>query len=266
MTQNIVVPNKQFVFKQPATGVPKPGVDLATETSEIDLSAPPPEGSVLVKVLFFSLDPYLRGKMRPANVPSYSAAWAPGTVMPNQGVAQVLVSSHPKFKRGDVITATVRAEEYSIVGREELEKYDTIVVPRDSTLPLSNWCGVLGMPGLTAYSSLYNIVKPVKGETIWVSAAAGPVGQIVGQLAKREGLRVIGSVGGDKKVDFVTKELGFDAAFNYKKESPLKAIKRLAPDGLDIFYDNVGGEQLDVALGAMKNRGRIGEWSTSFFP
>lgn len=117
--------------------------------------------------------------------------------------------------------------------------------------------GALGMPGLTAYSSLYEIGKPKKGDTIFVSAASGAVGQLVGQLAKHEGLKVIGSVGSDEKLEFILKDLGFDAGFNYKKESPAQALQRLAPEGLDIYYDNVGGDHLEASLDAMKNYGRV---------
>jgi len=115
----------------------------------------------------------------------------------------------------------------------------------------------LGMTGMTAYGSLHDIGQPKKGETILVSAAAGAVGQMVGQFAVREGLTVIGSVGDDEKLEFITKELGFTSGFNYKKENSADALKRLAPDGLDIYYDNVGGELLDVALANMKVKGRI---------
>jgi NADPH-dependent curcumin reductase CurA len=117
--------------------------------------------------------------------------------------------------------------------------------------------GALGMPGLTAYSSLYEIGKPKKGETIFVSAASGAVGALVGQLAKHEGLRVVGSVGSDEKLDFITKELGFDAGFNYKKEKPTDALTRLAPQGIDIYYENVGGEHFEAALNAMNDFGRV---------
>lgn len=113
------------------------------------------------------------------------------------------------------------------------------------------------MPGLTAYSSLYDIGKPVKGETIFISAASGAVGQLVGQLAKHEGLRVIGSVGSDEKLEYITKELKFDGGFNYKKENPADALKRLAPGGIDIYYENVGGVQLEAAINALNDFGRI---------
>ena len=122
--------------------------------------------------------------------------------------------------------------------------------------------GALGMSGLTAYSSLYEIGKPRRGEVIFISAASGAVGQIVGQLAKREGLKVVGSVGSDEKLKFITQELVFDAGFNYKKEDPVEALKRilgeLGEQGLNIYYDNVGGEQLDAALFALSTGGRVG--------
>ena len=117
------------------------------------------------------------------------------------------------------------------------------------------------MPGLTAYSSFYAIGEPKKGETIFISAASGAVGQIVGQLAKHEGLKVIGSVGSDKKLEFIKQELSFDEGFNYKTEKPSEALKRLAPKGIDIYFENVGGESLDAAIAAMNNYGRISEYS-----
>ena len=113
------------------------------------------------------------------------------------------------------------------------------------------------MPGLTAYSSLYKIGKPKKGETIFISAASGAVGQVVGQLAKHEGLTVIGSVGSDEKLDYILNEIGFDGGFNYKKESPADALSRLAPNGLDIYYENVGGAHLEAALDKLNTFGRI---------
>lgn len=113
------------------------------------------------------------------------------------------------------------------------------------------------MPGLTAWSGLHKIGQPKKGETIFVSSAAGAVGQLVGQIAKREGLTVIGSVGSDEKLDFITKELGFDAGFNYKKEKPAEALPKLAPNGIDIYFENVGGDHLEAALTSMNTEGRV---------
>ena len=114
------------------------------------------------------------------------------------------------------------------------------------------------MPGLTAWSSFYEIGEPKKGETIFISAASGAVGQLVGQLAKHEGLKVIGSVGSDDKLKFIIDDLGFDGGFNYKKEKVTEALPRLCPDGIDIYYENVGGEQLEAAIANMNNFGRIG--------
>lgn len=143
--------------------------------------------------------------------------------------------------------------QYSLVRVDKLNKLDNPFGLQDYRLFL----GPLGMTGLTAYSSLYDIGQPKHGETIFISSAAGAVGQIVGILAKSEGLDVIGSVGSDEKLDYIVKELGFDGGFNYKREDTSHALKGLAPEGLDIYYDNVGGKQLDAALESMKQFGRI---------
>lgn len=170
-------------------------------------------------------------------------------------VAKILKSDNPKFKAGDLITGMLPFEEYSAVSKEGAQRMNKIENPYN--LDLKAFIGPLGMPGLTAYSSFYDIGQPKKDETIFISAASGAVGQLVGQLAKHEGLRVIGSVGSDDKLDFITKDLNFDGGFNYKKEKPMDALQRLAPDGVDIYYENVGGEQLEAAINHMNNFGRI---------
>jgi len=139
------------------------------------------------------------------------------------------------------------------------QRADSTVRKLDNPLGLDekNFIGALGMPGLTAWSSLYEIGAPKKGEVLWVSAASGAVGQLVGQLGKKEGLKVIGSVGDDEKLEYIIKDLGFDGGFNYKKEKPAEALKRLVPDGIDIYYENVGGEHLEAALTYLKPFGRI---------
>jgi NADPH-dependent curcumin reductase CurA len=169
----------------------------------------------------------------------------------------VVKSSSSKFSPGDWIRASLPVQEYSIVPPEDVERGGITKIENPYGLELYHFIGALGMPGLTAYSSFFDIGKPKKGETVFVSAAAGAVGQIVGQLAKHEGLSVIGSVGTDEKVDFILKELNFDAGFNYKKEKPADALKRLAPNGIDIYYENVGGEHLEAAIDAMNDFGRI---------
>lgn len=193
--------------------------------------------------------------MRDASIKSYSPPFTLGEPITNSGIRTVLKSDNPKFKAGDVLFLMGNTEEYSAIPKELADS--GIVVNNPYNLDVKIFLGALGMPGLTAYSSFYEIGQPKKGETIFISAASGAVGQLVGQLAKHEGLTVIGSVGDDKKLEFITKELKFDGAFNYKKEKAADALKRLAPNGIDIYYENVGGEQLEAAIDAINNFGRI---------
>lgn len=193
--------------------------------------------------------------MRDASIKSYSAPFALGEPITNSGIRTVLKSDNPKFKKGDIVFLAGNTEEYSVFTKEQAESGNVIDNPYN--LDIKVFVGALGMPGLTAYSSFYDIGEPKKGETIFISAASGAVGQLVGQLAKHEGLKVIGSVGDDRKLEYITKDLGFDAAFNYKNEKPRDALKRLAPNGIDIYYENVGGEHFEAALDALNNFGRI---------
>lgn len=248
--------NKTFVFKQPPKGFPVPGQDLVTEDRPIDLDAVP-HGGLVVKVLVASYDPYLRGRMRDASIKSYSLAFEPNTPVVNDVVAKVVKSDAPGFQEGDLVMAFAAIAEYACVPKEIIAAGRVRKINNPANLEPGLFIGQLGMPGLTAWSSLYKIGRPKKGETIFISSAAGAVGQVVGQVAKHEGLRVIGSVGSDEKAEFIVKELGFDAATNYKKESPADALKRLAPEGIDIYYENVGGETLEAAITAMKTFGRI---------
>ncbi|KAL8774039.1 MAG: hypothetical protein Q9209_001147 [Squamulea sp. 1 TL-2023] len=251
-----MVPNKGLIFKQVPKGWPVPGQDLAIEDQGFDLDTEPPQDGITTKNFYVSFDPYQRGRMRAPEDKSYFSPFELGKAITNSAVAKVLKSSNAKFKEGDIVVGMIGTEEYSIVSGEiansMMRKLDN-----PYNLDPKLFIGALGMPGLTAYSSFYDIGEPKKGETIFISAASGAVGQIVGQLAKHEGLIVIGSVGSDKKLDFITKDLNFDSGFNYKKEKPADALKRLAPDGIDIYYENVGGEHLDAALEAMTNYGRI---------
>ena len=255
-----MVQNKGLIFKKPVHAAPVPGEHLVVETREFDLDAAPPKGGLTTKNYFVSFDPYQRGRMRNPEIKSYNQPMTIGEAVPNLGIAKVLKSDNPKFKAGDIVHSMIGTEEYSIVP-EMLANAEssTFKLPTHYELDPKLYIGALGMPGRTAYSSLFEIGQPKKGQKIWVSSASGAVGQIVGQLAKHEGLKVIGSVGADDKLEFITKTLGFDAGFNYKKEKPADALKRLAPDGLDIYYDNVGGEHLEAALNAMKQHGRIGK-------
>jgi NADPH-dependent curcumin reductase CurA len=175
--------------------------------------------------------------MRDVAVKSYSPAFPLGSVINNNSIVQVLKSDTPDFKAGDILRGMIGNEEYSVVTKEAAAGLKKVDNPYN--LDLKIFIGSLGMPGLTAYASLYDIGKPVKGETIFISAASGAVGQLVGQLAKHEGLRVLGSVGSDEKLDYIIKDLKFDGGFNYKKEKASDALNRLAPDGIDIYYENV---------------------------
>ena len=254
-----MVQNKGLIFKSIPTDWPVEGKDLTIEDRGFDLDTEPPKHGITTKNYYLSFDPYQRGRMRAPQVNSYAPPFELGKPITNAAVSKVLKSNNSKFKQGDIVTGTLPTEEYSTISGE---------VANTSVRKLNNpynldpklYIGALGMPGLTAYSSFYAIGEPKKGETIFISAASGAVGQIVGQLAKHEGLKVIGSVGSDNKLDFIKEELNFDEGFNYKKEQPSDALKRLAPKGIDIYYENVGGEQLDAAIAAMNNFGRIGEY------
>jgi NADPH-dependent curcumin reductase CurA len=252
-----MVQNKGVIFKKVPEGWPKPGEDLVVESRDIDLDQELPEGGLLVKNFYASFDPYQRGRMRAPEAKSYSPPFELGKPITNRSIFKVVKSNTDQYKKGDVlITRSVTPiEEYSVFDKNTVAQVMKLENPYN--LDPKHFLGALGMPGLTAWSSFYEIGQPKKGETIFISAASGAVGQLVGQLAKHEGLKVIGSVGDDKKLDFITKELGFDAGFNYKTEKPADALARLAPNGIDIYYENVGGEQLEAAINAMNNFGRI---------
>lgn len=249
--------NKGVIFTKIPTSNVIIGEHLVVKDVPFDPEAPPPTGGLTFKLLHASLDPYMRGCMRPAHIKSYVPPFIVGQPIVVRSIGKVLKSAHASFKEGDVIVLPAPLQEYAALPGDSALLSMAQLVENPYGFDLKTFLGVLGMPGLTAYSSLYEIGKPQKGETIFISAAAGAVGAMVGQLAKAEGLKVIGSVGSDAKLDYIVKELGFDAGFNYKKESPADALARLAPEGLDIYYENVGGEHLIAALNAMKKFGRI---------
>lgn len=252
-----MVQNKNLIFKKAPTGLPKAGEHLTVEDLGFDPQAAPPAGGVTLSILQASFDPYQRGRMRDPKIKSYSPPYELNKPVTNATVAKVLKSDSPDYKEGDLVIASVAIGEYVTLTKDQLKAIQYKIHNPYGLKDLGLFLGPLGMPGLTAYSSLYEIGKPKKGETIFISSAAGAVGQVVGAVAKHEGLRVIGSVGSDEKLKFITEELGFDAGFNYKKESPKDALPRLAPEGIDIYYENVGGEHLEAALENMNNWGRI---------
>jgi len=248
------VQNKQVIFTQIPSGSLIPGQSLEIKTSPLDLDTVRLNGGVLVKTLILSADPYLRGRMRDPKKRSYISAYEIGKPIQNFGVGRVLRSEFESVKPGQLLySAYFDFAEYTIISAEQAAK--SRVVPSEyENIPLTAWVGAAGMPGKTAHYGLYTIGKPKKGETIFISAASGAVGQIVGQLAKREGLKVIGSAGSDDKVAFI-KELGFDVTFNYKTQSTDEILSEHGP--IDIYWDNVGGETLDIALTHTNDRARI---------
>ncbi|XP_052139132.1 2-alkenal reductase (NADP(+)-dependent)-like [Oryza glaberrima] len=247
------VSNKRVILKRYVTGFPSEE-DMEVVTAEAPLMAVPAGSeAVVVKNLYISCDPYMRNRMTHHEVPSYVADYVPGEVLTNYGVMTVISSGHPDFKAGDLVWGITGWEEYTMIDNpESLSKIN------HPDLPLSYYTGVLGLPGLTAYAGFFEICKPKKGDYVFISAASGAVGQIVGQLAKITGCYVIGSAGSDEKVNLLKTKFGFDDAFNYKKELDLDAaLKRYFPKGIDIYFENVGGATLDAVLPNMRLRGRI---------
>ena len=209
----------------------------------------PAEGEVLVKNLWLSLDPYMRGRMNEGR--SYAAKQELGEVMIGGTVGEVVESKHPKFAKGDQVLGMLGWQQYGLSDGKGLNKVDA------SRVPPSAYLGVLGMPGVTAWVGLLDICQPKPGETVVVSAASGAVGSVVGQIAKIKGCRAVGIAGGRQKCDYVVKELGFDACVDYKAGMLNDDLKVAVPDGIDCYFENVGGEILDAALRRMNAFSRI---------
>ena len=207
----------------------------------------PTEGEVLVKNLWLSLDPYMRGRMSDAK--SYVKGVELGEVMVGQTVGEVLESRHPKLKKGDHVLTQLGWQLFGT--SKEVSKVD------GSRAPLSYYLGVLGMPGLTAYFGLKELGQPKPGETVVVSAASGAVGSVVGQLAKARDCRVVGIAGGSAKCEYVKDELGFDVCIDYKAGDLHAALKAACPEGVDVYFENVGGAMLDTLLRQMNLFSRI---------
>ncbi|GAA3718916.1 NADP-dependent oxidoreductase [Streptomyces tremellae] len=212
--------------------------------------AEPGQGRVLVRNLYFSVDPYMRGRMSDAK--SYVPPFELGRPMDGGAVGEVIASNADGFAVGDHVLHGLGWREYAEFPADRAVKVDA------SVAPLSAYLGVLGTTGLTAYAGLFETASFKEGDAVFVSGAAGAVGSIVGQLAKIKGAsRVIGSAGTDEKVDLLTREYGFDAAFNYKNGPVKDQLKAAAPDGIDVYFDNVGADHLEAAIGRMRNFGRI---------
>jgi NADPH-dependent curcumin reductase CurA len=225
------------------------GVPTANNFTLAEITLEPLRGQqVLVRNLFMSVDPYMRGRMNDRK--SYVPPFEIGQVLEGGAIGEVIESCSSDFKIGDVVTSRYGWREAFIAEPKELYRVNK------ATLPLSVYLGVLGMTGMTAWAGL-TMVEVKAGDVIYISGAAGAVGHVAGQLAKLRGCRVIGSAGSDEKVKRLMEECGFDAAFNYKDAPVLEQLNRAAPEGIDVYFDNVGGESLEAALSSLRVHGRI---------
>ena len=209
----------------------------------------PGEGEFRVKVEYVSLDPAMRGWISPGK--SYVPPVELGAVMRAFAAGIVDMSNHPGYKPGDAVAGMLGVQHYAVSKGERCFKVDP------SKAPLERWIGGLGMPGQTAYCGLLEIGKPKPGETVVVSAASGAVGSLVGQIARIHGARAVGIAGGPEKCRYVVEELGFDACVDYKGGNLAEELKAACPDGIDVYFENVGGEILDTVLAQMNKFGRI---------
>lgn len=206
------------------------------------------DGEMLLKTKYLSVDPFMRGKMRDRE--SYTPPYPLHEAIACSGVGEIIESKNDKFKVGDFVSAVMSWSEYCVAN----EKTVRLLENKDE---LTSAQGVLGMTGRTAYFGLLHLGKPKAGETVVVSGAAGAVGSVVGQIAKLQGCRVVGIAGSDEKVNYLIKELGFDAAINYKNQNVFQALKDQCPNGIDVYFDNVGGEITDQVVSLINYKARI---------
>jgi NADPH-dependent curcumin reductase CurA len=215
---------------------------------EVELPDPGP-GEVLLRNAYISVDPYMRGRMNDAK--SYLPPFRLDAPMDGGAVGEIIVSNAEGLEVGDTVVHQLGWREHAVLAGDQVRKVDV-----DGISP-SVYLGVLGMPGLTAYAGLVEVAALREGDVVFVSGAAGAVGSLVGQIAKLRGHTVIGSAGSPEKVAHLTEDLGFDAAFNYKDGPVAEQLARAAPEGIDLYFDNVGGEHLEAALGALRRHGRV---------
>ncbi|MDZ7638722.1 MAG: NADP-dependent oxidoreductase [Bryobacterales bacterium] len=237
--------NRQITLAARPKGIPS-STDFRLVESELPDAK---QGHLLIRTLFLSVDPYMRGRMR--DQASYAAPVGLGDLMPGGAVGVVEQSRHPGFAAGDIVEGMFGWQAYMLSQGEGLRKVDPALAPVSTAL------GVLGMTGLTAYFGMLDIAKTEAGESVYISGAAGAVGSVAGQIGKILGCHVAGSAGSEEKVQLL-KELGFDDAFNYKSEKDYAArIRSACPQGIDVYFDNVGGTMTDAVVPQMNLRGRI---------
>jgi NADPH-dependent curcumin reductase CurA len=237
--------NRQIQLVSRPVGFPK-----HSDFELVEFETPEPgDGEVLVRNSYMSVDPYMRGRMN--DTKSYVPPFQLGETLQGGAAGIVVSSRHPDFAEGDAVTGSQGWREYDVVPGRALRKLDL------ERAPMTAYLGVMGGTGFTAYIGLLDLTSPKEGETVFVSAAAGAVGSIAGQLGKIAGCRVVGSAGSDAKVAWLKEELGFDAAFNYKGVNLEQALDETCPDGIDVYFENVGGDHLQAALNHMNPFGRI---------
>jgi len=236
---------RQFVLAARPKGRPTPA-DFRLEEAELGR---PEAGQVLVKVHYFSLDPYMRGRMDDRK--SYAKPTELGAVMMGEGVASVLVSNHPDWSVGDIVLGQTGWRTHAVLNGADLRKLDPDFAPVTTAL------GVLGMPGFTAYTGLLTIGKPKPGETVVVAAASGPVGSLVGQIARIVGARAVGIAGGAQKCAYLIDELGFDAAIDHRAPDFAAQLAQACPSGIDVYFENVGGPIWDAVLPLLNTYARV---------
>ena len=240
------VVNRQVLLASRPVGMPR---ESDFQMVESPLPRPRP-GEALVRALYLSVDPYMRGRMR--GTPSYARPVDVGEVMVGGVVGRVIESHDPRLAEGELVEGMLGWQDYAVAPAKNLRRIDP------SVAPISTALSVLGMPGLTAYFGLLDVCHPQPGETVVVSAAAGAVGSLVGQIAKIKRCRTIGIAGSDEKVRFITGKMGFDGAFNYKETPDYHArLKQLCPTGIDIYFDNVGGPITDAVMTLINTRARV---------
>jgi NADPH-dependent curcumin reductase CurA len=250
MTALASLTNHQIRLQARPNGLPKRD-DWSFTTEPV---AEPDEGGVLVKTLALSLDPAMRGWMNEGK--SYIAPVGIGEVMRAGGVGEVVASKNPAFKVGDPVSGSLGVQEYCLIPAAQIRSNGLFKI--DLRLGTrTQWLNVLGMPGMTGYFGLMDVGQPQPRETVVISGAAGAVGQTVGQLARIKGCRVVGIAGGPAKCDWVVRELGFDACIDYKTGDVKAGLKEHCPKGVDIYFDNVGGDILDAVLTRINRKARI---------
>src|SRR6201997_3570507 len=239
---------KRIVLASRPVGEPRPS-DFRIEDGAVPA---PGEGEVLLRTIWLSLDPYMRGRM--SDGPSYAAPVPIGGVMEGGTVSEVVASNNPSFAKGDIVLSRAGWQTHALSDGKGLTKIDPKLAP------ISTAVGVLGMPGMTAYTGLRDIGKPQAGETVVVAAASGAVGSAVGQIAKIKGARAIGIAGGKDKCDFVKNEFGFDDCLDHRDPELAAKLKDACPKGIDVYFENVGGAVFDAVFPLPNPFARVPVW------